>query len=644
MKRPILKLLIYTAAIVLFSNGYAVAQDKLSKDLYIAATILDSLKEKANAVVRYSSDELYLKGKDKIIERHHSVVTILNEKGDGEARLVLYYDKKFNNVNSVEMQVYNAAGLSIKKYHKSDMYDRAAIDGMSIITDYRLLALSHTIASYPTTIEVTYETSKNSYLDLGQWQYQEPEKAVQYSEYIVRTTPESGFRYLNKNTKIQPQKTLDDGLDKYTWKVSNLKAIKPEEDAVDWQVFPHLFFATKYFQYGGLPGDISNWQSYGNWQQALNADVCTLTPQRAEEIKAMTANIKTDKEKAKFLYNYLQQNTRYVSIQLGIGGLKPFPAMFVDQKKYGDCKALTNYMAALLKAVNIPSYYAMIRAGENEEPADAAFPADPFNHVILCVPFKGDTTWLECTSNTNQFGKLGAFTENRNALLITEKGGVLMNTPKSAMLDNQFNSEVHLALTPDGGAKAEVKILSTGGYRDEYIGIAALKTDEQKEYLIRLMKMKQPSIIEYKPTADKDGTKEVAIDLEYDKFCDIAAGNKMFYRPRAFDLWGTTIPVLEKRRNDFYFAHPMQKSCVTTIDLPAGFEVETLPVDQSLKFTYGNYDVKYVYDAVKNQVISTTKFNLTNHVIPAAKYNELQQYMDNIAKAQNKKLVIRKKA
>ena len=181
MKRPILKLLIYAAAIVFFSKGYAVAQDKLSKDLYIAATIPDSLKEKANAVVRYSSDELYLKGKDKIIERHHSIVTILNEKGDGEARLVLYYDKKFNNVNSVEMQVYNAAGLSIKKYHKSDMYDRAAIDGMSIITDYRLLALSHTIASYPTTIEVTYETSKNSYLDLGQWQYQEPEKAVQYS-------------------------------------------------------------------------------------------------------------------------------------------------------------------------------------------------------------------------------------------------------------------------------------------------------------------------------------------------------------------------------------------------------------------------------------------------------------------------------
>src|SRR6202012_193753 len=190
-----------------------------------------------------------------------------------------------------------------------------------------------------------------------------------------------------------------------------------------------------------------------------------LSPQRAAEVKKMTDTIKTDKEKAKFLYKYLQQNVRYVSIQLGIGGYKPFPATFVDEKKYGDCKALANYMRALLKAVNIPSYYAIIRAGTNQEPADFSFNENVFNHAIVCIPFKNDTTWLECTSNTSPFGKLGSFTENRNALLITEDGGKLVNTPRSTMQDNQFNSEVHLVLKPNGGATAELKLLGTGGYR-----------------------------------------------------------------------------------------------------------------------------------------------------------------------------------
>src|SRR6185312_13501516 len=152
--------------------------------------------------------------------------------------------------------------------------------------------------------------------------------------------------------------------------------------------------------------------------------------------------------KARFLYNYLQKNVRYVSVQLGIGGYKPFPASFVDEKKYGDCKALSNYMLTLLKTVGIPSYCAVINAGTNAEPADPDFVNDPFNHIILCVPFKNDTTWLECTSATSPFGKLGSFTENRKALLVTEDGGKLVNTPRSTMQDNQFNSAVHLVLNP----------------------------------------------------------------------------------------------------------------------------------------------------------------------------------------------------
>ncbi|AMR31230.1 hypothetical protein A0256_07210 [Mucilaginibacter sp. PAMC 26640] len=639
------KELLYLVFLTTSFLSTVLAQDKkIAKEIYLASNIPDSLKEEANAVVRYSFDEIIVKGPGKAIKKHHSIVTILNEKGDDEAELILSYDKNFNTVNSAEMIVYNAAGLQIKKYKKGDMYDRAAADGMSTIMDYRLLILNHTVASYPATIEVTYETGLNSYLDLGEWNILHPERSVQNAEYTVIADPLVGFRYKNKNTNIKPEKTTEGNLEKYSWKVANLKALKPEDDALNWQVFPKVMFATNQFKFDGIPGDFSTWENYGKWQQILNNDVCTLSPARVAEIQRMTAAISTDKEKAKFLYEYMQQNVRYVSIQLGIGGLKPFPATFVDEKKYGDCKALSNYMYALLKAVNIPSYYAMVRAGVNEEPADAAFPTDPFNHVILCIPFKGDTTWLECTNNNKPFGKLGSFTENRNALLVTETGGKLINTPRSNYSDNQFNSEVHLILNTDGSAKALVKILSTGEYRGDYVSMASLKTDQQKEMLIKTLNMKQPSTLELVPGQDKDGIRELDLNVEYDKFCEVASGSKQFYRPRLFDLWKLTLPTLENRKTDFYFDQPMQKSCTTTIDLPAGFEVETLPVNQSLKFSYGNYEVNYVFDAAKNQIISTAKFNLTTQKVPAGKYTEMQQYMDNIAKAQNKKLVIRKKA
>jgi hypothetical protein len=638
------RLLLTTAALcTLYNQSYS--QDKnIPKELYVAASIPDSLKEDANSVVRYSMEDDNFVGPGRAYEHFHKIVTVLNEKGNDEAETGLRYNKKYNVVNSFEMRVYGADGTLIKKYHKSDMYDRLAVDNETMVTDDRSLSIGHTIAVYPTTIEFIYDLDVKSLMDLGVWAYQGYEQAVQNAYYHISISSDAGFRYINKNTNVRPQKNTADKIDSYSWKISNLKAYKREPGSKGWRVLPKVYFAASNFEFYGIPGSISTWQDYGSWQQKLNADVCTLSPERIEEIKKMTADITTDREKVRFLYEYMQRNVRYVSIQLGIGGWKPFPATFVDQKKYGDCKALSNYMYALLKAVNIPSYYTIINAGANEQPADPSFPNDPFNHIILCVPLKSDTTWLECTSSTQPFGKLGSFTENRYALLVTENGGKLVKTPKSKDVDNQFNSEVHIALDADGGAKAEVKILSSGDYRDDFLGLMYLKTDEQKERVITMLNMKQPSAFTFKPSTDKDGTKEIDIDLEYDKFCDITSGDKHFYKPRVFDLWQATFPVEEKRKSDYYFEVPILKSCITTIDLPAGFEVETLPANQSLKFTYGSYDVRYVYDPAKNQVVSTAKFNLTNHVIPAAKYTEMQVYMDAIAKAQNKKLVIHRKA
>lgn len=642
--KSLTRLLLY-AAFYALGNQVVFGQDKsLPKDLYIASAVPDSLKEDAHKVIRYSMEEMKVSGPGKLVEKGHKIVTILDEKAEDAAMLYLPYSKKYSSVNAAQMLVYDATGKLIKKYGKSDMYDRSAEDGMSVITDSRFMVMQHSVASYPITIETYYEITQYSYLDLSQWRIQPPETGVQNATYKITVVPDVHFRYKNKNTNITPIKETAGGYDVYTWQVKNLKAVEPEEEAPAWTVTPHIIFAADKFEYYGMEGDFSSWQNFGKWQMVLNADVCNLSPQRAEEVKQLTANFKTDQEKARFLYNYMQKSMRYVSIQLGVGGLKPFPASFVDQKKYGDCKALSNYMKALLQAAGIRSHYAIINAGANEEPADMDFPASPFNHVILCIPFKNDTTWLECTSNTSAYGKLGAFTENRRALLVTEDGGKLVNTPKSTFADNQFNSMVQVKLEADGGATAKLKILSTGGYRDLYVDqLPTISQDKQKEYLLRSLNFKQPSYFNFKDVPDSAGIKEVDFELEYDTFAEVSAGSKKFYRPRVFDLWRMTVPVVDKRRSAFYFEHPMQKSCVTVISLPEGFEAESVPENVNLKFSYGTYQASYQYDATKNEVVSTVKFNLNNHVIPAAKYTEMQQYMDKITSAQNKKLVIRKK-
>src|SRR5690242_20312906 len=98
----------------------------LPKEFYMASNISDSLKDDANSVVRYKSVDFDIEGPGKCVKKVHSVVTVLKEKGDQDAAIVLPYNRKFGAVSSFEMRVYDADGKLIKKYRKGDLYEHAA--------------------------------------------------------------------------------------------------------------------------------------------------------------------------------------------------------------------------------------------------------------------------------------------------------------------------------------------------------------------------------------------------------------------------------------------------------------------------------------------------------------------------------------
>src|SRR6185295_11155222 len=114
----------------------------------------------------------------------------------------------------------------------------------------------------------------------------------------------------------------------------------------------------------------------------------------------------------------------------------PYDAKYVGSKKYGDCKALSNFMYSLLKEAGIRSVYTVIRAGEDNNYLLTDLPCSQFNHVILFVPNGKDTTWLECTSQTTSAGYLGEGTDNRLALAVDENGGTLVHTPQYGLKEN----------------------------------------------------------------------------------------------------------------------------------------------------------------------------------------------------------------
>ncbi|MCB0583382.1 MAG: transglutaminase domain-containing protein, partial [Phaeodactylibacter sp.] len=180
----------------------------------------------------------------------------------------------------------------------------------------------------------------------------------------------------------------------------------------------------------------------------------------------LSADAGSDAEKITALYRYLQENMRYVSVQLGIGGWRPSSAAYVAENKYGDCKALSNFMKALLREAGITAYPALIAHGRVPYEVKDSFTYPLFNHAILYIP--SEDMWLECTSSTFPAGYIGAGNDGRHTLLITPEGGRLKATPALTGEDNRVVGKTTVTLAEDGAATVVGKLRFAGSRHESF--------------------------------------------------------------------------------------------------------------------------------------------------------------------------------
>lgn len=606
---------------------------------YALSAVAEPVKKNAHVVTRYENQVFEVSALDKATLTVHRVKTIIDKNGE-DALHFGQYTSKYVQLDDVDIKVFDALGRQVGRYKKKDMYTRAIGDGL--IEDGYYTSFTVPVSTYPVTIETKYDLKYRGTLFLPSFDIISPGEGVEISSFTARVPKEFELRFKEKNITLKPETTEDSKTKVYKWTVTNMAPVEDEEGAVSQEYrFPSVQLAPNKFSYLGYEGDISSWKNFGTWMQTLYKGLDELPETRKSFFRDLVKNAKDDKEKVRLVYSYLQKNFRYVSIQLGIGGFKPFSAEFTDNKKYGDCKALSNFTMAALKSVGVKSHVALINSKFNGLPVDPEFPNDNFNHVILCVPQGKDSIWLECTSNTAEFGELGTSTENRNALLLTDNGGVLVPTPLSKAGGNLFAFHTVIELKEDGQATTKTTIGSSGRYRqimDHYIDE---KKDDQKEFIVHTLDFKQPDEFEFKKK-ESDNLHTVTLDMAYEKVPEFVAGNKMFLGTRLYKVFSSKLPKAENRKLDFYFYTPFEHSDTTVIKLPAGYTMEALPKAKELNCPHASYVTKYWFNEEQKSVYSTTLLVLKNHRIPAAGYAEVKKFFDDIALDDAQRIVIKK--
>jgi len=629
MKKPIL--FTFFTLLVLFVRSQTIS--------YNLSAIPDSIKKDAKVIVQSENQIFTIEDINDATLYVHKIYTVVNEDGKDELDFFVT-TSKFKSLSDAELKVYDANGKQISKHKKKEMTSHAMGEGL--VDDGYVTFYTVNTSNYPVTIDLEYELKFKGTLFYPSFEILTPGTGVIQSSFAAKVPVGLDLRYKESNIKLSPAIKDDGKIKSYTWTVNNLAPFEYEEGAVSYENrYPSIVLAPNKFKMEDYEGDMTSWKSFGMWYASLKKGIDVLPEDKKIFFREMVSGAKNDREKAKIIYEYLQKNFRYVSIQLGIGGFKPFPATFTESKKYGDCKGLSNFMQAALDGAGIKSYQALINRQSNGLPVDPDFPYNRFNHVILLVPLKEDSVWLECTSSSLDFGSLDVGTENKNALLITENGGVLISTPTSSSHSNIFSAYSKIMLNEDGSGIIETIFNTAGEYREIIDDILKAKRDEQKQALVMDLSFKQPDDFELSKKVG-GSTHTVLLKMSIEKVPEFSAGSKLFLAPRLYKIWSGKLPKADKRRLDFYFNFPFEKRDTTVYVLPAGYKVDALPPTREFKTENTSYISKCWYDETQRSVYSSVQIILKKHVIPAAKYSETKKFFDDVLMNDGQKIVIKK--
>ncbi len=637
----LLKKALLSISILLFPSTFALAQN------YSVLTIPDSLKnDNAHVVVRKSDTKIEVVSLTKVNYSHTWAYTILDPKADKYfSRLIAYYDD-FSTINKLEGALYDAMGNQIEKLKKSNIIDSSPDDGMSIAHSNRAKFAEFHPTNYPYTVEFTVEKSYTATFFVPNWHPQISNYiSVQNASFSLTSNVPLRIKEVNlPNQKDNIEKTQNKN-----WKLKNITAKRVEPFSPDWELqSPNVYVAPTQFEIDGYTGSLNTWEDFGKWGVLLNKDRQNLPEELSNQLKDLVADAPNDYEKIRRIYKYLQDNTRYVSIQLGIGGWQPFPAEEVAEKKYGDCKALSNFTHAMLKSVGIDSHYAFIRAGSDAPKMMKDFPSNQFNHAILCVPLKDkttrtqnkqDTLWLECTSQTEAFAYQGGFTEDRDALLITPNGGKVVHTTIYKAEDNRIARTANIVLAEDGTATAQVRTEYGALQERSRKFLVEEGKDDQTKFLYKSIplnnvEIKESEMIRYKeriPFVEEKMTLEI-------QNCAKRTGKRLFIQPNLFTQEETVPPVYEERTQPLVLTLDWIDTDTIQFVLPEGFAPEAVPQGENIESQFGSYSTKYSMS--EKGLTYIRRMQMKKGEFAKESYAEFVEFLEKVQKADKAKLVL----
>ena len=358
----------------------------------------------------------------------------------------------------------------------------------------------------------------------------------------------------------------------------------------------------------------------------------------AAEVRARPGNAGLDepgirREIVKAVYGEVVTGTRYVGLEFGIHGFKPYPVEQVLTRRFGDCKDKASLMHALLEAAGIDSRLVLLRMRRlgNLPPAPASLAV--FNHAILYVP--EFDLWLDGTATGSGSRELPA--EDRGATVLVVNPGApptFRTIPEATPGDDRVATDIRGVLSADGSATAEGSTTASGvqapdlrrGYQSESGRRATLERSFARTF---------PGLrVESVETSDLSRVEDdvtVRFRLAVPRLARAENGGLAFAPFGQGQNWMESWAPLSTRRHDLVLPSPFENRFTLRWELPAGMAPAGLSAPERRQGPFGSWSVSLRVDG--GALVAEGSLQVSSRRISAADYPAFREFLSGLDRA-----------
>ncbi len=481
--------------------------------------------------------------------------------------------------------------------------------------------------------------------DLWSKRFLQDECYVANLRYSVLIPATRKMNYVATNSKLQPTISDIEDFKKYTWTVTNQPGYKSEPympAPVDIAGVVHISTLNTWSDIASWYADLINKSSDETFE--LNAAFRQIFPDEGE-MKALN-----EFQRARLIYNFIEENIRYSSVDFRQGAYLPQTASKTLATRLGDCKDLSNLFMKLCEMAGLQAQMVLTATRDNGE-MDMMLPSLNFNHCISKVMLDGKTYFIELTDNQLPFASLPNSLMGAMVLEIPRKADAMKTVQLQKLQSPNRSRDIaksNLVIRPDGNDLiVEVERKRSGHLTSplrgdfshlpydkqvltlhDYIGSQNQQASVDTLILDDLAPLVDSLSMRYRYTL-RDVVSEIGSIKTFKLiFPDVVATSNHFVS--ADRQHAVNYPAYEDA--DYY-------ETSIQVEIPDGKKLLEVPADVTLDFGEMKYQLRYAQDK-QNKLLVTRTFSTKRVPVEVKDYSKLKTFLDNIVKAEQRMIAI----